>query len=77
MPLFARKFIVDFAETALGLIFALELVFPTTVAESQQVVVTIGGAALAAAISAARRAAPGFLAYLSGALGVDRDGDST
>lgn len=74
IPMFARKFVVDAVETALALVFALELVFPTTVPEAQQAVVTVGGAILAATVSAARRATPGLILWLKGALGVV-DGD--
>lgn len=69
-PLWLRKFILDFAETALGLLFALALVFPATLEDAQKVAVVVGGSLLAALVSAARRAIPGFLLWLGGVLGV-------
>lgn len=73
IPLWARKFALDTVETSLGLILALNLFFPQTVAEAGQAAVIVGGAVLSAAISAARRAAPAFLAWLAGVLGVPAD----
>ena len=74
-PLFARKFIVDFAETAIATVFALSFAFPATPGDLKAIGVAIGIGVIGAAVSAARRAAPGFIAYLSNTLGTD--GDST
>lgn len=71
MPEFVKKAIVDFAETALGLVFALEIALPSSVDEAAKGAVIIGGALIAAAVSAARRAAPGFILYLKSKLGTE------
>lgn len=69
MPEFVRKAIVDFAETGLAAVFALAVVLPGSVEDAQKVALAIGVALLGAAVSAARRAAPGFIAYLRDKLG--------
>ena len=70
MPLFVKKFLVDFVETAIGAVLALNIVFPNSIADAKQVAAVVGLAILAAAVSAVRRAAPSFVAWLSGKLGV-------
>lgn len=70
IPMFARKFAVDFVETALATVFALTLAFPTSVGDLKGVGVSIGVGVLGAAISAARRAIPGFLSWFRTALAV-------
>lgn len=65
IPLFARKFVVDFIETALGLVFGLALVFPQSAEDLKGVGIVVGGAFLAAAVSSARRAIPGLLLWLN------------
>ena len=70
MPEFVKKAIVDFAETGLAAVFALAIVLPATVEDAKKVALAIGVALLGAAVSAARRAAPGFIAYLKAKLGV-------
>jgi hypothetical protein len=62
-PLFFRTLVLDFAETALGLVFALTLVIPGDVSEAKMQAVVVVSAVLAAAVSAARRAIPGFVAW--------------
>jgi hypothetical protein len=73
IPLFARKFITDFAETALAAIFALTLAIPTTPGDLKNIGYAIGVGVLGAAISAARRAIPGFLLWLGEQVGVPPD----
>ena len=68
-PLFIRKFIVDFIETAIAAIFALTIAFPTSVAQIQQVAAVIGIAVAGALVSAVRRETPDFLVWLQGKLG--------
>lgn len=65
IPLFVRKFIVDFVETSLA---ALLVLTPAGDDESllHAAMVAVGVAALAAA----RRALPGFLVWLGGELQV-------
>ena len=70
MPLFIRKFIVDFVETGIAAIFALSIAFPTDVASARQMVVVVGFALVGAAVSAARRAYPPFIEWLKTKLGV-------
>jgi hypothetical protein len=68
-PLWLRKFVVDFVETGIALIFGLTLIFPSTSSEAQQIAVVVGGAVLSALVSAARRAIPGFIVWLNEKLG--------
>ena len=74
LPLFVRKFIVDFVETAIGVYLGLNLVFPTDVSSTKQVFVTIGLATGSAFVSALRRAAPNFISWFKDKLGVTSDG---
>ena len=74
LPLFLRRFLLDFVETALGLVFALTIAFPGTWDDGKAVAITLGGAVLSALVSAARRAIPGLLAWLRGVLAVPDDG---
>ena len=69
IPIWLRKLAVDFIETALALVFALNLAFPTDVASGQQLALIVGSAILSALISALRRAIPGFLAWLNAKMG--------
>jgi hypothetical protein len=69
VPEFVKKAIVDFAETGLAAVFALSVVLPSSVEDAKKVAVAIGVALLGAAVSAARRAAPGFIEYLKEKLG--------
>lgn len=64
LPLFARKFLLDFVETGLAAIFALAFVFPTTLEEGQGVALLFASAVAGAGIAAARRAIPGLLVWL-------------
>jgi uncharacterized membrane protein len=64
LPLWLRKFVVDFVETALGLVFALALVVPSDAQAAEAQAVIVAGALMAAAVSSARRAIPGLLAWL-------------
>lgn len=70
LPLFLRKFIVDFVETGIAAIFALSLAFPTDIATAKQVGISIGLALLGAAVSAIRREAPDFVTWVKGKLGM-------
>lgn len=71
MPDFAKKAIVDFAETGLAAVFALSIVLPASVEDARKAGLAIGVALLGAAVSAARRAVPGFIAYLKLKLGTE------
>ena len=70
MPLFLRKFILDFVETALEAFLALNIVFPTTFTQVQQATVIVGIALFGAFVPAVRRALPGFLTWFAEKLGV-------
>ncbi len=70
LPLFVRKFIVDFIETAIAAILLLQIVLPADVAAAQQIAVTVGLAVLGALVSALRRAMPDFISWIKTALGV-------
>jgi hypothetical protein len=64
IPLFARKFFVDFVETGIAAVLALTLVLPGNMDEAKAQAVVIGAALLGAFIAAARRAVPAFLVWL-------------
>lgn len=64
LPLAARKFIVDFAETFVGLVVALNLVIPGDLDQAKAQGLLVLGAAGSALISAGRRAAPTILDWL-------------
>lgn len=70
IPLFIRKFVLDSVETFVGLVLAMSVAFPGSVQEAQALALVFGAAALSAAISAARRAAPAALAALAAFLSV-------
>lgn len=70
VPLFVRKFFVDFVETALGFLLGLTLVFPNSMVEAKQVAVVIAVGVLGAFVSALRRATPDAIGWLKGKLGV-------
>lgn len=69
-PLFIRKFLVDFIETAIAAILALSIAVPTSIATFQQVAVALGIAIVGALVSAVRREAPDFIIWLKDKLGV-------
>lgn len=69
MPLWLSKFIVDATETGLAAVFALVLVIPGSVEEAQTQALIVAAAILGALIAAARRAIPGFIAWLNEKLG--------
>jgi len=68
-PLFIRKFIVDFVETAIGAVLALSIAIPTSIATLQQMVAVVGIALVGALVSAFRREAPDFIQWLKDKLG--------
>lgn len=70
-PLWVRKFVLDFVETSIGLILALNLAFPTSVADAKQVGIIVGAAVLSAITSAIRRVVPAFLVWLATKLGTN------
>lgn len=74
LPLWVRKAIVDFVETGLAVLFALQLTIPTNWQDAQDVVFIVGTALLGALIAALRRAIPGFLAWLNEKLGTGESG---
>lgn len=65
LPLFARKFIVDFIETSIATVLALSIAFPSTPGDLKAIGVAVGVGVIGAAVSAARRAAPGLIAWLN------------
>jgi hypothetical protein len=71
MPIWVRKFFVDFVETGIGAVFGLTLFFPADLAQGEQVVTVVGAALAGALVSAARRAIPGFLAWLKSETGTE------
>lgn len=77
LPLFVRKFIVDFIETSVGVYLGLNLIFPADVASAKQVGITIGVATLGAFVSALRRSAPDFIGWVKNKLGVTNAGGAS
>ena len=77
MPLFLRKFAADAVETAIGAILALPFVAPVaglpTLDSLKQLGIACTIAIGSALVSAARRAAPGAIAWLKDKLGVTED----
>lgn len=71
LPLFTRKFILDFVETAIAAVFLLNVAFPNSFSEGQQVVSTIGIAIFSSLVSALRRTTPEFLKWLGIKLGLN------
>lgn len=69
LPLWVRKFIVDFAETGLAALLTLQVTAPANTDEAKILAATVGAAIAGALISAARRAAPDAGAWLAGVLG--------
>ena len=69
MPLFVRKFIVDFTETGVAAAFALTFVIPATLDQGKQVALLAGAALAGALIAAARRAFPEAIVWLKAKLG--------
>lgn len=70
MPLFVRRFAVDFVETAIAAILALNIAIPGTLDEARAFAAVVGVAILTALVAALRRASPGFSEWLRAALGV-------
>ena len=64
LPLFVRKFILDFVETALAAVFLLNIAYPTSIDEAKKSFIVIGVATFGALVSALRRAVPDFLSWL-------------
>jgi hypothetical protein len=69
MPLWVRKFIVDFVETGAATLLALTFAIPTTLDQSKQVALLAGAALAGALIAAARRAFPEAIVWLKEKLG--------
>jgi hypothetical protein len=74
LPLWTRKFIVDFIETGLGAVLALDLVFPSSTPQAGQAAHLVGVAVLSALVSAIRRAVPPFRRWLRLKMGTTTDG---
>jgi hypothetical protein len=70
LPLFVRKFIVDFIETAIAAIFLLNIAFPQDVEQAKQQFVIVGVAVFSALVSALRRVVPDFISWLKSSLNV-------
>lgn len=69
MPMWLRKFLVDFIETGLAALLALTLFFPTSWEELKAQGVIVLAAVAGALISAVRRAIPGFIEWVREQLG--------
>jgi branched-subunit amino acid transport protein len=64
LPLWVRKFLTDFIETGIAAIFAIQIVLPQDEEQAVRVLAIFAGAVGGALISAARRALPGFYAWV-------------
>jgi len=73
LPLFVRKFIVDFIETGFAAIAGLALVIPNDLTQAKDEAVIVGVAILGALVSAIRRDGPDFFSWLQAALGYTPD----
>ena len=69
MPIWVRKFAIDFIETGLAAVLALTFVIPATLEEGKVVGLLVGSAVAGALVAAVRRAVPAFLAWLNGQMG--------
>lgn len=70
LPLWVRKFLVDFVEGAAAAVLVLNIAIPSTLGEVKAQAVVVGAAVAGALVSAVRRAAPDVLAYVRERLGV-------
>uniref|UniRef100_A0A6M3LSH1 Holin n=1 Tax=viral metagenome TaxID=1070528 RepID=A0A6M3LSH1_9ZZZZ len=69
-PMFIRKFIVDFVESAIAAILLISLIIPASVDEAYKTLAVIGLAVFSALVSALRRAAPEFVGWFKSKLNV-------
>lgn len=69
-PMFIRKFIVDFVESAIAAILLISLIIPASVDEAYKALAVIGLAVFSALVSALRRAAPEFVKWFKSKLNV-------
>lgn len=69
MPTWLAKFIVDFVETAIAAVLALNIAFPNDVDQTKQIALVVGMAVIGALVSAVRRAYPDFIGWLRVKLG--------
>ena len=70
LPLWVKKFIVDFIETGLAAVLALSFVVPVTLEASKTVAILFAAAIAGALVAAVRRAVPPALIWFKGALGI-------
>lgn len=70
LPVWFRKFLVDFIETGIGAILALQLALPANTDAAVRLAAVLGGAVFGALVSAFRRAVPGLVAWLRDVLAV-------
>ena len=69
MPIWVRKFIVDFIESGFGAVVAVQFVLPSTTDEALKLAAIFGTAIAGALASAIRRAFPDFLVWFKAKLG--------
>jgi hypothetical protein len=69
MPIFVNKFIVDFVETAIGAVLALNIFIPGDLSAAGAQASVIGTAVLVALAAAVRRAAPDFVLWFKDQMG--------
>ena len=70
IPLWVRKFLLDWVETAIPLLLALTLVIPSDLTQAQQEALVVAATLGSALLSAFRRVLPDVLAWLTGVLQV-------
>lgn len=69
-PTFIKKFILDFVEGFIAFLLAFNFVVPTSMDQVHALGFALAAGALDALVSAFRRDAPDFLAWLGGKVGV-------
>lgn len=74
IPLFARKFLLDAAESMLAVLFTLNLVIPGDLDGAKAQALIIGTALAGAIVPAARRALPGLVEWIRVKLAVPAEG---
>jgi hypothetical protein len=71
LPLWVKKFMVDFIETGIAALLALTFVLPQSAEQARDAAIIVGAAVAGALISAVRRAVPGFLVWLNEKMGTN------
>lgn len=71
MPIWVRKFFVDFVETGIAAVLALTFVLPQNAEQVRDAAIIVGAAVFGALVSAFRRAVPGLIQWLKESTGTE------